>query len=297
MEDERLIAEATFILLMCLREPLTTKNFLLALDFCGEERTPLSIEAVLDLCANLVVLDTELEVFRFTHLSVREFLEKKEGFDAASNHAIAAECCLRYLLIVKPRYEVCTEIGWTREHRGQRRAAFRNLFHKYSCLHWPFHLNESSAHRYRTPLHDLFWTFILDDQNSVTRSRVYWVHLFGAKHSLDGWYISLDDRYITANRLTCGHIYELDHNVCEFACLMLVASAWNFCDVLQCCIGMDPHVVRLTHPTAHGTPLHLHASMEMWMQQGFCSIMGLEWNYWTMGDIRLCMMQFTSVIR
>ena len=127
---------------MCLREPLTTRDFLLALEFCGEERASLSVEAVLDLCANFVVLDTELDVFRFAHLSVREFLEKKEGFDAASNHAVAAECCLRYLLDVKPRYEVCIKGGWIKEdNEGPsrlRRAAFRNLCHEYSCLYWLF---------------------------------------------------------------------------------------------------------------------------------------------------------------
>lgn len=135
---------------MYLREPLTTRDFPLALKFCGDERTPLLNETVLDLCANLVVLDNGLDVFRFAHLSVREFLETKGKFDAASNHAIAAECCLRYLLYAKPRYEVYTKDGWITADNGgpshQRRAAFRNLCHEYSCLYWLFHLNENSAH-------------------------------------------------------------------------------------------------------------------------------------------------------
>ena len=254
-EEEKLIAETILRLLMCLREPLTTRDFLLALEFCGEERTPLLIETVLDLCANFVVLDTELDVFRFAHLSVREFLEKKEGFDAASNHAIAAECCLRYLLDVNPWYEVYTH-DWITEDNGvpsrRRRAAFRNLCHEYSCVYWLFHLNESSAHRYRPPLNALFWTFMVDDQNSVTRPCAYWVDLINVSHcqsDLDGW-----DNF--ACRLSCGEVYQINYNQCKYLCLMLVASAWNFCDVLQYCISMDSHVVRLTHPMSNNTPLH-----------------------------------------
>ena len=252
VEEQRLIAETIFRLLLCLREPLTTRNFLLAIEFCGEERTPLLIETVLDLFANFVVLDTELDVFRFAHLSVREFLEKKEGFEAASNHAVAAEYCLRYLLNVEPRYEVKTEDGWMTEHdevpSEQHRAAFRNVCHEYACLYWLFHLNESSTYRNRPPLNALFWTFMLDDQNSVTPSCMYWVALFHGEKSLDNWYnIALTD----------GIFYVFDVlNSCKFACLMLVASAWNFCDVLQYCISMDPHIVRQTLSWSR-TPLHI----------------------------------------
>ena len=253
VKDERLIAEATFRLLLCLKEPLTTKNFLLALQFCGEERTTLLIETILDLCANFVVLDTELDVFRFAHLSVREFLEEKEGFGAAGNHAIAAGCCLRLLLDVTPRYPFYIR----QDDKGQslqRRAVYWNPCHEYSCLYWLFHLHESSAHRRRPPLNALFWTFMLDDQNSVTRSCLYWVALINVaaldKGSLDGW-----DH--TTKRLTCGELFELDRNVCAFACLMSVASAWNFCDVLEYCISIDSNVVRLTHPISIITPLHI----------------------------------------
>ena len=256
-EEERLIAETILRLLMCLREPLTTRNFLLALEFCGEERTPLFIETVLYLCANFVVLDTELDVFRFAHLSVREFLEKKEGFDAASNHAIAAECCLRCLLNVKPRYEVRIEDGWITEdnggRNGQRRAAFQNLCHEYSCLYWLFHLNESSAHRQRPPLKTLFWKFMLHDQNSVPRQCAYWIELNDVdchQFILDGW---RNKEY----RMKSMEVRELNDNVCKFACLVVVASAWNFCDVLQYCISMDPHVVRLGHSKGYTTPLHI----------------------------------------
>ncbi len=249
--EERLITEAAFKLLMCQQEPLDTEDFLVALQFCRKERVPISSETLLDLCANFVILDPELDVFRFAHLSVREFLEKKEGFDAESNHAMAAECCLRYLFDVKPCYQVDTEGGWMIEaedgQSDQHRAIFRNRCHEYVGLYWPFHLSESSALRHVSPLKTLLWKFMLDNQNSVTRQFMYWVDLMEADDndlSLEGW-----DDYDTVRRLSYG--------VCKPADLIFVASAWNFCDVLQYCISMDPHVVHLKSSSYQDTPLHL----------------------------------------
>ena len=196
-EDDKQTAEAISRLLMCPRELLKTKSFLLALEYYGEESTSITVEVLLDLCANFVVLDTELDVFHFAHLSVREFLEQKEEFDAASNHAIAAEFCLRYLLDVESRYEVKTggrRIRWLPKAQerpsDQHRAIFRNLCHEYICLYWPFHLSESNAHRYGSSLKALFWDFVLDDQNSVTRQFMYWLDLLRSGEGqlrLGGW--------------------------------------------------------------------------------------------------------------
>ena len=257
MVEEKLITEAAFKLLMCQQEQLDTENFLVALQFCRKERTPISSETLLDLCANFVILDSELDVFRFAHLSVREFLEKKEGFDAASNNAITAESCFRFLLDVEPRYGVITEDGWIiddEEGSGdQSRAIFWNPCHEYISLYWPFHLHESSAHRHGHPLKALFWNFMQDDQNSETRQFMYWVDLMAThdkEHSLDGW-----DNVV--NRLCYGDISRLYYGVCKFANFMFVASAWNFCDVLQYCISMDSHVVHLKSSGPQSTPLHL----------------------------------------
>ena len=257
MVEERLITEATFKLLMCQQEPLDTENFLVALQFCRKERVPISSEVLLDLCANFVILDTELDVFRFAHLSVREFLEKKEGFDAASNHAIAAECCLQYLVDVNPCYEVYTGDGWITEDEedpsDQHHATFRNLCHEYTCLYWPLHLSGSSAHRHGPLLEALFWDFTLDDQNFVTRQFMHWFDLskaYSSEYSLHGW----DDG---VNRLNYGDIDQPYYGVCMLADLVFVASAWNFCEVLQYCISIDSHVVHLESSEMPSTPLHL----------------------------------------
>lgn len=47
-----------------------------------KQRTELSNDDLFDLYANFVVLDSEIDVFRFAHLSVWEFLETKGGYES-----------------------------------------------------------------------------------------------------------------------------------------------------------------------------------------------------------------------
>ena len=250
--EERQITEAAFKLLLCQLQPLKTKDFLVGLQFCRKERTPIPSETLLDLCANFVILDRQLNVFRFAHLSVREFIETKEGFDAASNHAVAAECCLRYLLDVRPRYEVATEDGWMTEDEDdqsdQHRVISWGLCHEYICLYWPFHLSESNAHRHGPPLKALFWDFVLDDRKSVTRQFLYWLDLLRRDDEdfpLGRW--RTDE---AVDRLTLYGRWNKDN-------LVFIASAWNFCDVLEYCISMDSHIVHVKCCRTLTTPLHM----------------------------------------
>jgi len=53
----------------------------------------------LNICCNLVVLDAELDVFRFAHLSVREFLEGMDNYSISEIHALAMERCIETLTV------------------------------------------------------------------------------------------------------------------------------------------------------------------------------------------------------
>ena len=54
----------------------------------------ISVDSLLELCNNFVVYDEGLDVFRFAHLSVREFLEQLPEFTKVPCYSLAAECCL-----------------------------------------------------------------------------------------------------------------------------------------------------------------------------------------------------------
>ena len=87
----------------------------------------------------------------------------------------------------------------------------------------------------------------------MTRQCLYWIDLNDVgfrEFGLKGWKNS-------EHGLRSMEVGRLKYNVCKFACLVVVASVWNFCDVLQYCISMDLHVVRLTYSHGYSTPLHI----------------------------------------
>ncbi|KAJ5104243.1 NACHT nucleoside triphosphatase [Penicillium argentinense] len=55
-------------------------------------------QGLLSICNNFLVVDPQLGVWRFPHLSVREYLEGKEDWSTAHAHYHAASVCLSYMV-------------------------------------------------------------------------------------------------------------------------------------------------------------------------------------------------------
>lgn len=112
-EEEQTLINNALRMLLCLQVPLRTADFIFAL--CSCEDASLAPEDLVDLCSSFVTIDTELNIFRFAHLSVREFLETKDDYEPDRNHALVAELCLRYLsssvIIQATKY-------WKNQHAG-----------------------------------------------------------------------------------------------------------------------------------------------------------------------------------
>ncbi|KAF6227916.1 hypothetical protein HO133_007644 [Letharia lupina] len=95
LEIARSIIDNALKWLLCAREEMHASKFLIAVaanlkTFDGD----ISVDGLLELCNNFVVYDEGLDVFRFAHLSVREYLEKMPEFAEVSCYSLAAECCL-----------------------------------------------------------------------------------------------------------------------------------------------------------------------------------------------------------
>ncbi|KAL3302218.1 Pfs domain-containing protein, partial [Colletotrichum asianum] len=100
---DREMARNAFIWLLCAQEQLRSSVFLAMVSKTKEGSTPtISRENLLELCNNLVLFDETLDAFRFSHLSVREFLEGEHAYKITTAHALAAEQCLLNLADIPP---------------------------------------------------------------------------------------------------------------------------------------------------------------------------------------------------
>ena len=98
-EADRNIVENALKWLLCVQTTLSSSEFLWAVAIKAEVAAEdVTKDVVLESCHNLIVYDESLDVFRFAHLSVREFLERKPDYTQTSCHSLAAESCLLYMI-------------------------------------------------------------------------------------------------------------------------------------------------------------------------------------------------------
>lgn len=86
----RTLAERTFIWLLCSPFQLSPRTVTEAVSFGLLEMETVSITDLLDICCNLVNIDSETGIVRFAHLSVQEFLESLDEFTKARCHELVA---------------------------------------------------------------------------------------------------------------------------------------------------------------------------------------------------------------
>jgi len=134
------LALNAFRWVQCSYEPLRSETLLDAvtvkIDDSGEfshQHTPLRATDLLKACQNLLILDKRLNVFRFAHLSVEEYLETQ--LFKVDSHTEIAKICLSL---------VCSSRSWTDYditlETQEGRYHDRHLL-LYSAVFWPWHLS------------------------------------------------------------------------------------------------------------------------------------------------------------
>ena len=253
-EEEKRIVESAFRFLLCAQERIDTKAFLKALSVLDPVNSPLSPDSLLDLCFNFIIIDSQLDVFRFAHLSVREYLEAKGHYEQTRNHAFAAECCVKYLSSdeVVTRYgfdaHIVTEKNLDSEHLPYVRTPYfadsevpgaiiaptdgslredhvllHTEFHRYACILWAFHLAESGNFRLTSPLKDISYAFLMDRQQAT--SVAYWVW---NKDAYYYWRGMDDNEYMGMREKLCWALARS-----PAADYLFAACLWGFEDLLE----------------------------------------------------------------
>ena len=124
----RTMATQTFSILLCMQEPLAPDTVLQAVSSANlwDVSDHIDIDGLIDICSNFIFVDSELDVVRFTHLSVQEFLESKEDFSKSLNHERMARMCLN----------ICSSGPKSQEDNVQDS---KKSIYQYSVLYWIRH--------------------------------------------------------------------------------------------------------------------------------------------------------------
>ncbi|CAD0115556.1 unnamed protein product [Aureobasidium uvarum] len=125
--SSREIAGSVLRWLLVCRRPLNTMTFLQAVSDADDDN--LSKDDVLDVCRNLVIVDDETDTFRFAHLSVQEFLQKREGYESDNLHTFAASRCLE-------EFESSRRNMYDDDGRPDPNS---KCFYAYAVVNWVYH--------------------------------------------------------------------------------------------------------------------------------------------------------------
>lgn len=124
--------------LLCAKQPLYSDEFIKALAIDLEcSNSTITVESLLSICCNLVKYDAELDVFRFIHLSVREYLEDKEpDYQNSLSHSEIAIACLH-----------CCLAGREPKRKARSPTSQNKTFYDYAHVYWPVHCELSGQYR------------------------------------------------------------------------------------------------------------------------------------------------------
>jgi ankyrin repeat protein len=138
--------------LLCAQQPLRSDELLKALSAdLDVSNVKITVENLLNICCNLVKYDSELDVVRFIHLSVREYLEKEPEYEPSLSHSAIATACLR----------ACFH-GAKPKRKGRHKNARNKTFYDYAIIYWPLHCVHAGTYRRQEKLGKLFYDFIYD---------------------------------------------------------------------------------------------------------------------------------------
>ncbi|KAJ4341544.1 hypothetical protein N0V95_007190, partial [Ascochyta clinopodiicola] len=159
--------------LLCAQRTLHTEEFLAVVSIDPRKETAtssISKDLVLEICNNFVIFDSELDTFRFAHLSVREFLEKRPGFDASTSNRLISEVCLWSVLSTDS--DSTTEDLLCQAGLQVKSVSTQSeLLSVYADIYWAVHCKSAGKDR-DSGLLDLLLRYILNTTSSLARWRL-----------------------------------------------------------------------------------------------------------------------------
>lgn len=140
------LAKRALMWVMCSCRPFSPDELVTVI---SQGYPSLDTQSLFKICHNLLTLDRQLNIVRFAHLSVREFLEKSQ-FTIAESHTMASESCLSYLM--KPG--ALAEVRALASNHNMPPVA------AYPVLYWPIHVQACQHQGSSLQLSELLVNFL-----------------------------------------------------------------------------------------------------------------------------------------
>jgi ankyrin repeat protein len=161
-QQTRSYAIQVFSMLLCTQEALSPEALIQAIaKTVSHEGETMTLAKMIDICFNLVVLDSELNVLRFAHISFQEFLETRIEFAPHYVHRVAARNCLDFCLEGLPA-------GMETD------LSPRDNFHYYSAIYWAEHCRITLANGADDSITSKMQEFVFD-RGDVALGFVDWI--------------------------------------------------------------------------------------------------------------------------
>jgi ankyrin repeat protein len=218
---------------MCACEPLKSDELLSAirLDPKGDI-THLSEEVdeglLLDLCNNLLVLDSQRNVWRFSHLSVTEYFEKNH-WDLEQAHCYAAKICLVLLIETYKgaRTSSVHSLGDSHNYESRARDIFdpKHSLQNYSRHHWIQHIQTQEVQEADPGLADLLKSFLGSPGESSLQYQQWYLQV---KTDLDIPFTSVF-RNVDKNEISPEH--STVFAMCRFSIYALLSDWWRDAEI------------------------------------------------------------------
>ena len=155
-------ATQVFSLLLCTQEALSPEALIQALaKTVSRQEEEINVSKLIDICSNLVVLDSELNVLRFAHISFQDFLETRAEFTSPNIHRVAAACCL----------DSCLQ-GLTSEMEADLWP--KDNFDHYSAVYWAEHCRVATVSGDDKSIRRKMLEFVFDG-GDIALSFVDWI--------------------------------------------------------------------------------------------------------------------------
>jgi hypothetical protein len=218
---------------MCACKPLSSEELISAIRLDSEKDTfdlsdKVTESQLLHLCNNLLVIDSQRMVWRFSHLSVTEYFEENH-WGLRQAHCYAAKICLGLLIETyeKPITGSVDSLGDGHDDESKARDIFdsKHSLQKYSRRHWITHVQTQEEQEADPMLAGLLKTFLGSPGESSLQYREWYLQF------------SADRDWPSTRILSDINMDEISPNtsavfaMCRFSFYALLADWWRDAEI------------------------------------------------------------------